>query len=173
MLTIHFGDMDGVVYNTSVYFNNTYSGEWFSDPFAQKMIASADKGTVLGPNAIEAKTMGVVPPEKLSSGLKMLLLMYFFPERAYNASNRGDNCARWILAIAKKQDIKISLSHLVDFGGRRFTETIANTGEVTQSMDELVLVGAKCFREASLRGASIRLLRATTRSRSNSIFGAI
>ena len=51
MLTIHFGDMDGVVYNTSVYFNNTYSGEWFSDPFAQKMIASADKGTVLGPNA--------------------------------------------------------------------------------------------------------------------------
>lgn len=91
MLTIHFGDMDGVVYNTSVYFNNTYSGEWFSDPFAQKMIASADKGTVLGPNAIEAKTMGVVPPEKLSSGLKMLLLMYFLPERAYNASNRGDN----------------------------------------------------------------------------------
>lgn len=162
MLTIHFGDMDGVVYNTSVYFNNTYSGEWFSDPFAQKMIASADKGTVLGPNAIEAKTMGVVPPEKLSSGLKMLLLMYFLPERAYNASNRGDNCARWILAIAKKQDIKISLSHLVDFGGRRFTATIANTGEVTQSMDELVLVGAKCFREASLRGASIRLLRATT-----------
>ena len=40
MLTIHFGDMDGVVCNTSVYFNNTYSGEWFSDPFAQKMIAS-------------------------------------------------------------------------------------------------------------------------------------
>lgn len=142
--------MDGVVYNTSVYFNNTYSGEWFSDPFAQKMIASVDKGTVLGPNAIEAKTMGVVPPEKLSSGLKMLLLMYFLPERAYNASNCGDNCARWILAIAKKQDIKISLYHLVDFGGRRFTATIANTGEVTQSMDELVLVGAKCFREASL-----------------------
>lgn len=47
MLTIHFGDMDGVVYNTSVYFNNTYSGEWFSDPFAQKMIASVDRGRVL------------------------------------------------------------------------------------------------------------------------------
>lgn len=62
----------------------------------------------------------------------------------------GGNCARWVLAIAKKYDIAINLYHLMDFGGRRFTATIANTGEVTQSMDELVLVGAKCFREASL-----------------------
>lgn len=150
MLTIHFGDMDGVVYNTSVYFNNTYSGEWFSDPFAQKMIASVDRGRVLGPNAIETKILGVIPPEKLSSGLKTLLLMYFLPEHVYSVSNCGDNCARWILAIAKKQDITINLYHLMDFGGRRFTATIDNTGEVIHSMDELVLVGAKCLREASL-----------------------
>ena len=70
MLTIHFGDMDGVVYNTPVYFNNTYSIEWFGDPFAQKMV----KGTVLGPNAIETKILGVIPPEKLSGGLKTLIL---------------------------------------------------------------------------------------------------
>ncbi len=63
MLTIHFGDMDGVVYNTSVYFSNAYSGEWFSDPFAQKMIASVDKGTVLGPNATETKILGVILPK--------------------------------------------------------------------------------------------------------------
>lgn len=44
MLTIHFGDTDGVVYNTSVYFNNAYSSEWFNDPFAQKMIAAIDRG---------------------------------------------------------------------------------------------------------------------------------
>ena len=84
MLTIHFGDTDGVVYNTSAYFNNAYSSEWFNDPFAQKMIA------------IETKILGVIPPEKLSSGLKTLLLMNFLPERVYNASNCGDNCARWI-----------------------------------------------------------------------------
>ena len=51
MLTIHFGDTDGVVYNTSVYFNNAYSSEWFNDPFAQKMIAAIDRGIVLGQNA--------------------------------------------------------------------------------------------------------------------------
>ncbi len=150
MLTIHFGDMDGVVYSTSVFFNNTYSGEWFSDAFAQKMIASVDKGKVLGPNAIETKVLGVIPPEKLSSGLKTLLLMNFMPERVYNASNCGDNCARWILAIAKKQNITINLYHLMDFGNRRFTAKVANTGETIHSMDEFVLVGAKCLRGEAL-----------------------
>ncbi len=150
MLTIHFGDMDGVVYNTSVFFNNTYSGEWFSDAFARQMIASVDKGKVLGPNAIETKVLGAIPPEKLSSGLKTLLLMNFMPERVYNASNCGDNCARWILAIAKKQDITINLYHLMDFGNRRFTAKIVNTGETVHSMDEFVLVAAKCLRGEAL-----------------------
>lgn len=34
LLTIHYGDMDGVVYNTATYFNNTYSPERLDDPLA-------------------------------------------------------------------------------------------------------------------------------------------
>lgn len=50
MLTIHYGDMDGVIYNTSTYFNNTYSPKWLEDPFAQRIIKSVDKGVVMGSN---------------------------------------------------------------------------------------------------------------------------
>ena len=64
LLTIHYGDMDGVIYNTSVFFNNVYSAEWLEDPFAQKIIKAVDRGVVLGPNAIETKVLGVIPPEK-------------------------------------------------------------------------------------------------------------
>lgn len=149
MLTIHYGDMDGVVYNTSVYFNNVYSPEWFEDPFAQKVIKAVDRGVVLGPNAIETKILGVIPPEKLSIGTKTLLLMHFMPERVYNASNCGDNCARWILAIGRAQDITINLYHLMNFGNRRFTIHVANTSETVHTMDELVLVAGKCLREAA------------------------
>lgn len=148
MLTIHYGDMDGVIYNTSVFFNNTYSPEWFEDPFAQEIIKSVDRGTVLGPNAIDTKILGIIPPEKLSSGTKTLLLMYFMPERVYNATNCGDNCARWILAIGKKHDITINLYHLMDFGNRRFTIHVENTGQTVHTMDELVLIAGKCLREA-------------------------
>ena len=51
LLTIHYGDMDGVIYNTSIFFNNVYSAEWLEDPFAQKIIKAVDRGVVLGPNA--------------------------------------------------------------------------------------------------------------------------
>ena len=150
MLTIHFGDMPGVIYNTSVYFNNTYSPEWLADPFAQRIIKSVDKGVVLGPNAIETKVLGVIPPEKLSSGTKTLLLMLFASERVYNASNCGDNCAHWILSIARKQDVTINLYHMMNFGNGRFTIKVANTGQLVHSMDELVLIAADCLRGDAL-----------------------
>ena len=149
LLTIHYGDMDNVIYNTSVFFNNTYSPEWFRDPFAQKVIKFIDRGDVVGPNAIDTKILGIIPPEKLSSGTKTLLLMYFMPENIYNASNCGDNCARWILEIGTHHDITINLYHLMDFGKRNFVIQIANTGEIAHNMNELVLIAGKCLRESA------------------------
>lgn len=64
---------------------------------------------------------GVIPPEKLSSGTKALLLVNFEPTRVFNATNCGDNCAHWILRIAAKKDVTINLYHLMDLGGGRFT----------------------------------------------------
>ena len=98
--------------------------------------------TVVGPNAVDSKILGVIPVEKLSSGVKTLLLLRFMPDKVYNATNCGDNCAYWILKIAKMQDIAINLYHMMDFGNRRFTARIANTGEIIHTMDEFALVAA-------------------------------
>ena len=149
LLTVHFGDMENVVYNTSVYFNNVYSPGWFEDPFAQRIIKSIDRGTVLGPNAIETRALGIIPPEKLSSGTKTLLLMHFMPNMVYNASNCGDNCSYWILRIAAKQDITINLYHLMDFGKGRFTMTVSNTGDIVHSMNELIPIALRCLKETA------------------------
>lgn len=146
MLTIHFGDLDNVIYNTSVYFNNVMSPEWLNDELAQRMIKSIDRATVVGPNAVDSKILGVIPVEKLSSGVKTLLLLRFMPDKVYNATNCEDNCAYWILKIAKMQDITINLYHMMDFGNHRFTARIANTGEIIHTMDEFVLVAADCLR---------------------------
>ena len=146
VLTIHYGDVEGVIYNTSTFFNNVYSPEWFEDELALRMIRSVDRSTVLGPNAIESRVLGAIPPEKLSSGVKTLLLMLFMPERVYNASNCGDNCAYWILEVASIHDVAISLYHIMDFGNPKFTVRVANTGAIVHSMDELVLIAADCLR---------------------------
>ena len=144
MLRIYFGDMPEAIYNTAVYFKNVYRDEWFEDEFAQQMIKAVDRATVLGPRAIESFALGVIPPTELSGGTKTLLLMYFEPEKVFNASTCGDNCARWILEIAKRherqgRDLTVNLHHIMDFGGRRFTAEVVNTGEVVHSMKELVV----------------------------------
>ena len=146
MLRIYYGDMPDAIYNTALYFKNVYSDEWFNDGFAQKIIKSVDRATVLGPRAIDSFALGVIPPTELSGGAKTLLLMYFEPDKVFNASTCGDNCARWILEIAKRQDITINLHHIMNFGGRRFTAEVLNTGEVVHSMKELVIPATYALR---------------------------
>ena len=145
MLTIHYGDMENVIYNTSVYFDNVYSPEWFQNAFAQRIIKSIDKGSVVGPGAINTKILGIIPPERLSDGTKTLLLMYFMPQNIYNATTCSDNCAYWILRFAAQQDLTINLYHLMDFGKKKFPVAVKvlNTGDVVHSMEELMPVAFK------------------------------
>lgn len=145
MLNIYYGPMKEAVYNTSVYFDNTYFDSWLQNDFSKDMIKDIDDAKVLGPMAVESKALGVIPVTKLSGGLKTLLLMYNKPDRVYNASTCGDNCAKWILKIAKKRvgDITINLRHIMDFGDGLFEIRILNDGSVVHSMAELVLIAGR------------------------------
>ena len=46
---------------------------------------------------------------KSVGGVKTLILMKNMPQKVFNASTCGDNCAKWILNIAQNQDITINL----------------------------------------------------------------
>ena len=102
------------------------------------MIKSVDKSEVLGERLIRSKALGLIPPTDLSGGVKTLLLIYNMPERVFNASTCGDNCAYWILEIARRQDVTINLRRIMNFGRGRFSIRVLNTGEVAHSMAELV-----------------------------------
>lgn len=143
MLNIYFGDMPSAIYNTSGYFNNVYLDSWLDDPLDREMIQAIDKGKPLGPNAVETEALGVIPPTKLSGGVKTLMLIHHLPDKVFNASNCGDNCARWILKIAKTQDITINLRHIMDFKKRKFQAKILNNGQTVKNMEELAEVAAQ------------------------------
>jgi len=145
MLNIYFGDLDGAIYNTSVYFDNTYLNSWLDDEMAAAMIKSIDKGTILSAYAVDTEALGVIPVTKISGGTKTLLLIRNNHTKVFNASTCGDNCAKWILAIAKasEKDITINLHHIMDFGTGRFDIRILNTGDIVHSMAELVPVAGR------------------------------
>ena len=135
MLTIIYGDEPRSIYNTNVYFKNTYESEWLESELAKKMIQDVDDSEVLGGECIKSPVLGQIPPERLSGGVKTLLLMLNEPDRIFNASTCGDNCAKWILEIAKQKDLTINLRHMMNFGkDTDFEIKIKNGGEVVYSM---------------------------------------
>ena len=142
MLNIYFGDMPEAIYNTEVYFKNTFQTEWLQDDFAKKVIESVDKSEVLDKYLIKSPVLGLIPPTMLSGGTKTLLLIKNNPNMVFNASTCGDNCARFILEIAKKQDITINLRHIMGFG-KRFQAMILNDHVLVHDMAELLPIAAK------------------------------
>lgn len=138
MLNIFFGDMPEAIYNTSVYFKNSYEEEWITDPIAREMILDIDKSVVLGGAVIDSPVMGKIPPTSLSGGVKTLILMENEPEKIFNASTCGDNCAKWILKLSEKRNLTINLRHLMDFGDVKFDIRILNTDQIVHNMKELV-----------------------------------
>lgn len=140
MLNIFYGEMPEAIYNTSVYFKNVYEEEWITAPLVQEMILDIDKSTVLSGGVIDSPVMGKIPPVSLSGGVKTLILMFNEPEKVFNASTCGNNCARWILKLAEKKDLTINLRHLMDFGDGEFEIRILNTNQVVHNRKELVSI---------------------------------
>lgn len=140
MLKIYYGNMPEAIFNTSVYFKNSYEDTWITNPVAKDMIFDIDKSTVLDSAVIDSPVLGKIPPLSLSGGVKTLILMQNERSKIFNASTCGNNCAKWILKLAEKEDLTINLRHLMDFGNGKFDIYILNTNQVVHSMKELVPV---------------------------------
>ena len=143
MLNIYLGDMPSAIYNTEVYFQNTYDDDWITDDFAREVIKKIDHSDVIDRDAIRSPVLGIIPPERLSGGTKTLLLIKNCPDQVFNASTCGDNCARFILKLAKDRDITINLRHIMNFGKARFKANILNDGSQVSGMEEFLFKASK------------------------------
>ena len=142
MLHIYFGKMQDAIYNTEVYFKNTYQEDWITDDFAREVIKGVDRSEVLDKQLIKSPVLGLIPPTFLSGSTKTLLLIKNCPDMVFNASTCGDNCAKYILKLAKERDVTINLYHIMRFG-KRFKAKILNNGTVVEGMDQFLFVAAQ------------------------------
>ena len=105
MLNIYYGDMEEAVYNTAVYFKNTYEDNWITEPIVRDIIKDVDKSEVIDSNLIESPVLGKISPLALSGGTKTLILIINDKEKIFNASTCGNNCAKWLLKISENEDV--------------------------------------------------------------------
>ena len=137
MLNVYLGDCENEVYNPPVYFINQYGDAWLETQLAKDMIQDIDKSKVVGPHLIQSPVLGPISPRELSGGVKTLLLFAFDESgRIFNATACGDNCAKWILKIAEKKDLTISLHHSMNFGDGAYTIRILNNGRIVHNQGE-------------------------------------
>ena len=146
MLSVYYGDMPEAIYNPALFFKNSYSDDWITDELSKEMIRDVDKSEVIGPRIIDSPVLGGITPRELSGGVKTLICIYKRPNRVFNASACGDNCAKWLLEIGKRQDVTINLRHLMDFGEKEFSIKVLNTDQTVHNMDELLPIAAMIVR---------------------------
>lgn len=108
--------------------------------YKKEMILDVDKSIVLGNAVIDSPVLGKISPTALSGGVKTLILIKNEPEKIFNASTCGDNCAKWILKIAENRDVTINLRHLMNFGKGPFEIRILNTNQIVHDRKELVSI---------------------------------
>jgi hypothetical protein len=95
---------------------------------------------------IDSPVLGGISPRELSGGVKTLIDIYKRPDKIFNASTCGDNCAKWLLEIGERQDVTINLRHLMDFGDGFFTIHILNTDQIVHNMCELIPIAGMIVR---------------------------
>ncbi len=77
-------------------------------------------------------------PSRLSKGVKTLILMYLEPEgKLYKGESCGDSCAKWMLEIGERCDVRVSMERIINFGTGEFSIFIENIGEIVHNMKEL------------------------------------
>lgn len=137
MLNVYLGDYENEIYNPPLYFINQYEDEWLETELAKKMIKDIDKSEVIGPYLIQSPVLGPISQRELSGGVKTLLLLAFDESgKVFNATACGDNCAKWILEIAKKKDLTISLHYSMNFGDGEYAIKILNNGVIVHNQAE-------------------------------------
>ena len=139
MLRIHFGSIPGEIYNTKICYANQYDKNWVMEEFAQRVIRDIDASEVIAPDLIQNDIFGSFPSTELSTGVKTLLLIRNRPRMIFNASNCGDNCAKYLLELAQDRDIKITLHHAMNFG-KDFAVKVINDNKRKVITDPLELL---------------------------------
>lgn len=145
MLNVYFGQMPDAIYNTAIYFKNTYRDSWITDSLGIQMIKDVDRSDVVSASVIQSPVLGAITPLSLSGGVKTLLLVQHDRKHVFNASTCGDNCAKWLLWMAEHRKVLINLHHVMDFGKGEFKIRVANDGAIAHNMSELLRESARYF----------------------------
>ena len=110
MLKVLFGKrLNDTIISPSIYFDNVYEVDWFNDPVVKQMVKDIDKSELSG-MCVLSPFLGSIPVEKLSGGVKGLILMLKDDNFVSDLISYGSNCEDWILRLSNEKDITVCMT---------------------------------------------------------------
>lgn len=145
MLKIYYGEMEDVCYGP-LWFKYNYDLEYFQDPLVLQMLEDVDKSTYVTGGVINSPVLGPIPPERLSGGLQTLIMIFKMPDKIFDATSCGPNCAKWLIEIGKRQDVTVNLRYFMSFDGLEpFDVEILNVEKIVHTADDFAFTSLDCL----------------------------
>lgn len=137
MLNIVVGLPDDEDCKIKQIFYGQYEDEWFDDPFVKRMVKEIDNSEVISANLIQSPVLGPISCEKLSGGVKVLIMLYKMPEIQQWGSSCGNNCMELMAEIGKMQNITVKFSHIPENFPENLEARFMDNGEIVHQGREL------------------------------------
>lgn len=110
MLNVYFGFDPDSIRDIDLYFDNVYDEHWLENDLVKKMISDVDHSEVVSNACIMSPVLGQIPPERLSGGVKALIVLSQMDEAYIDLIVCGPNCEKWISEISSLKDVHVSMS---------------------------------------------------------------
>ena len=137
MLFISLESDDNTIISIDATFNFRKKQDWFKRDDVRRVIKNIDLTDVIDGECLRSPVLGVISPERLSTGCKAVILMIMYPQYKIYATKCGDNCSDDILKISSHEDRTIVLRHIMEFK-EPFIATIVESGKVVHNMKEFI-----------------------------------
>lgn len=135
MLYLYYGWDKEPNLSVDGYFKNNYMPEWLDIQIVKDMIQDIDKSTVRSRECIDSPYLGQIPPERLSGGVKALMLMMYDDDFYTDLIVIGNNCSKWLGEISKTRDIRACITgYHLDYIGVPLI--CVNTGELIDTKEK-------------------------------------
>lgn len=141
MMKVLFGhELDYTVWSVDSYFNAVYEPEWVTGSIVKEMIKDIDKSDIVD-QCVYSPVLGQISPEKLSGGIKAMLLMTqnTEPEMYMNLTACGQNCAKWIARLSLEYNFTVVQTGVhLDFEDYPFDILCLNNMERTSDPERFI-----------------------------------
>lgn len=139
VLNIKVGPMVPYDGNINAVFRGQYEENWFEDDFVKKMVKEIDNSEVVSANLIISPVLGPITFERLSGGVKVLIMLYKMPEMEQWGTSCGDNCLPLMVEVAQMHDITVKFSHCPERWPENAEARFLDTGELARGDREIGL----------------------------------